>query len=97
MYILVTSDGEISLQDSDNLRAFSIVEEQPGGAKALASIGVAAEEQHYWLDAEAVIALSGRENDPQWVGQFWGMLAQVETYGYSNMTTKQVKAHIESA
>ncbi len=45
MYILIAADGGLSLQDSDNMRAFSIREE--------------------------------------------------EAYGYSDMTNKRVKAHVD--
>lgn len=96
MYILIAADGQLSLENSDNMRAFSIVEAESGAAAAgLAAIATPAEEQHYWLDAEAVIALSGRADDSQWVGGFWEMLAKVEAYGYSDMKNKRVKAHVE--
>jgi hypothetical protein len=56
-----------------------------------------AEEQHYWLDANAVVSLSGRKGDQQWLAGFWDMLAKVEAYGYSDMEKKRVKAHVELA
>lgn len=96
MYILVAANGDLSLQDSDNLRAFSILEEKSGSAStALSAIATAAEEQHYWLDADAVIELSGRKDDQIWIKEFWDMLAKVEAYGYSDMTLKRVKAHVD--
>ena len=98
MYILIAADGQLSLEDSDNMGAFSIVEEEGGNAATrLAAIATAAEEQHYWLDANAVVELSGRKYDQQWVQGFWDMLAQVEAYGYSDMQNKRVKAHVEQA
>ena len=96
MYILIAADGQLSLEDSDNMRAFSIVEEEGGAAATrLATLATPAEDQHYWLDANAVIELSGRGDDQQWVQGFWDMLAQVEAYGYSDMQNKRVKAHVE--
>jgi len=96
MFIFIAADGEISLRDSDNMRAFSIVEETAGGAAdGLAGIARAAGEEHYWLDAAVVIELSGRKDDARWVAGFWDMLARVEAYGYSDMTEKKVKAHVE--
>ncbi len=48
MYIFIAADGQLSLRDSDNMRAFSIVEEIDGMAdKSLAKIGLSAEEQYY--------------------------------------------------
>jgi len=98
MYIQIRADGNISLEDSDNMRAFSIVEERKDTAHdSLASIGEAAEDNHYWLDANAVVDLSGRKNDLDWVNQFWDMLAKSEPYGYSDMAGQRVKAHIEQS
>jgi hypothetical protein len=98
VYIFIAANGELSIQDSDNLRAFSIVEAEAGlAATHLAAIASPAEEQHYWLDAEAVVALSGRAQDQQWVKGFWDMLAKVEAYGYSDLQNKRVKAHVDQA
>jgi len=99
MYILIAADGELSLQDSDNMRAFSIREDEAGSAaRWLAQMATPADEaQHYWLDADAVLELSGRRGDQQWVKQFWDMLTKVEAYGYSDMTNKRVKAHVDQA
>ena len=97
MYILIAVDGELSLQDSDNMRTFSIREDEPGSAaRWLAQmVTPAAEAQHYWIDADAVLELSGRRDDQQWVKGFWDMMAKVEAYGYSDMTNKRVKAHVD--
>ena len=84
------------MRDSDNMRAFSIVEEESGSAgKWLAPITLSQTEQEFWLDANAVIELSGRMDDQVWVGDFWDMLASVEASGYSDMQNKRVKAHVE--
>ncbi len=98
MYIFIAASGELTLRDSDNMRAFSIVEEESGSAaKWLAAIATPAAEQHYWLDANAVIELSARMQDETWVQGFWDMLASVEAYGYSDMENKRVKAHLEQS
>ncbi len=98
MYLLIAANGKLSLEDSDNMRAFSVVEEESGlAATQLSAIATPAEEQHHWLDANAVVELSGRKNDQQWVAGFWDMLAKVEAYGYSDMEKKRVKAHVELA
>ena len=80
------------------MRAFAIVEAEAGAAaKGLSAIATPAEAQHYWLDADAVIELSGRKDDQQWLTGFWDMLARVESYGYSDMKNKRVKAHVDQA
>jgi len=94
MYILIGAKNDPSLEESDNFREFSIVE--TGGGNTPDALGDRAEpagEDHFWLDADAVIELSGRGGDQNWVDQFWGMLEKVQAYGYSNLATRQVKAH----
>jgi hypothetical protein len=98
MYIFIAADGRLSLRDSDDMRAFSIVEEQNGSAdKWLVEIAEPAGEQHFWLDAKAVVKLSGRMQDEAWVGRFRDMLASVAAYGYSDLENNRVKAHVEQS
>jgi len=98
VYILIAANGQLSVEDGENMRAFSILEEESGSAATrLSAITTPAEEQHYWLDADAVVELSGRKNDQQWVKGFRDMLAKVEAYGYSDMEKRQVKAHVDQA
>jgi hypothetical protein len=98
VYILIDANGQLSIEDSDNLRAFSIVEAETGlAATHLEAIATPAGDAHYWIDAGAVIALSGRRDDERWVNNFWNMLAQVEAYGYSDLANKRVKAHVDQA
>jgi len=98
VYILIAANGRLSLEESDNMRAFSIVAAEGGAAATrLSAIATPAEAQHYWLDADAVIEFSGRKDDEQWVAGFWDMLARAEAYGYSDMKNKRVKAHVDQA
>ena len=96
MYIRVTQKGELSLQDCDNLRAFSIVlDAADASLTQLSEIASAAEDNHYWLLADAVEELSERKHDQQWVQDFRAMLVSSEPYGYYDKTTNKVKAHVE--
>jgi len=62
----------------------------------LTEIGVlAADNDHYWLDADAVEELSVRNKDQQWVRNFRAMLESVEPYGYYDRAANRVKAHVE--
>ena len=98
MYLLIAADGQLSLQDTDNMRAFAIIEELSGSAvTSLGDIATAAADNHYWLDADSVIELSGRKDDQIWIDGFWNMLAKVEAYGYSDLASKRVKAHVDMA
>ena len=99
MVILVTSNGELALQDCDNMRAFAIVlEVNDAPVTRLAEIGSMAEDhESYWLDASAVVELSGRKHDQQWVEDFRAMLVSAAPYGFYDETTNKVKAHVETA
>ena len=98
MYIRVEQNGELSLQDCDNLRAFAIVLDAPDvSLLPLVEIATAVEDNHYWLGADAVEELSPRKHDQQWVQDFRAMLASVEPYGYYDKATNRVKAHVEIA
>ena len=97
MYVSIDDGGTVSLADSDNLKQFSIqAADGVDVGAALGSIAEAAEDNHYWLDADAVIGLSGREADSDWVAGFWTMLEKVEKYGFSDVANRRVKAHVES-
>ena len=101
MFISISADGDLDLEDVDNMKAFSIVEaagasEEGRAGSALADIAEAAEDDHYWIDADAVIQLSARSEDSQWVENFWAMLKKVEAYGYSDLKARRVKAHVET-
>jgi len=96
MYILVSADGTLSLEDVDNLNSFSIAEKSDvASSPTFSAIAVQAEEGHYWIDVDSVIKLSSRGGDQEWVDGFWDMLRKVEPYGYSDLVNKRVKAHIE--
>jgi hypothetical protein len=97
MYILIAEDGSLSLEEADDMKGFSIIENGEAVKSSLfSSIAESAEDNHYWIDADSVIDLSPRGKDQQWIDDFWKMLKIVEAYGYSDLVNKRVKAHIES-
>lgn len=96
MYILIAADGSLSLEEADDMKRFSIIENSAAAtSSSFLAIAESAEKDHYWIDAESVIELSPRCKDQQWVDGFWDMLRKVEAYGYSDLATKRIKAHIE--
>ncbi len=101
MYLAISSDGNLTLQEIDDMDQFSIsqsMDDDPRGlaVNALQSCGEALENNHYWIDADFLISLSTRKNDQQWLDQFWAMLKKVEPYGYSDLENRRVKAHVGS-
>ena len=100
MFISIAENGALSLEDADAMKSFSIVERKNSGTEgkainALRSIAKPAEDDHYWIDIDSVIALSPRKNDQDWVEAFWQMLKAVEPYGYVDTENRLVKAHVE--
>jgi hypothetical protein len=97
MYILVSAKGDLSLQDSDNMRAFAIVlQVSDASVTRLAEIGSTAEDDaNYWLDAGAVEEFSGRKHDQQWLQNFRAMLVSAAPYGFYDGASNRVKAHVE--
>jgi len=97
MFILVKSNGDLMLHDGDNMRAFAIVlEVNDAPVTRLAEIGSTAEDNsNYWLDADAVMELSGRKHDQQWIRDFRAMLASAAPYGFYDEASNKVKAHVE--
>ena len=96
MHLYIDTQGALSLRDIDNMKSFSIIDKTDNSnLSALLAIAEPAEDNHYWIDAEAVIALCEKSDDQNWVTDFWNMLGMVEKYGYSDMVNKRVKAHIE--
>lgn len=76
------------------MKSFSIVYTvEDTNWSAFKAISQPAEDNHYWIDAESVIAMSPQARDTKWVAGFWTMLKAVEPYGHSNLEEKLVKAH----
>ena len=47
-----------------------------------------------WLDADAVVELSGRDQNEGWTTAFWTMVEKAEPYGYADLSARRVKAHV---
>ncbi|MGI9316218.1 MAG: hypothetical protein ACR2QW_02700 [bacterium] len=100
MFLLIEKDGSLSLRESDDMKSFCIVEltgslKQVKDCPALTKIAEPIGDDHFWIDAEAIVQISPQNHDAQWVSRFWDMLKKVEPYGYADMTTNRVKAHVE--
>ena len=97
MYIHINENGVITLEDYQNMKSFSIVDDSNGSHLAdLDPISEPAEDNHYWLDVDTVIRLSPAGLDPVWVNGFRDMLGAVESYGYFDAEKNRVKAHVGS-
>jgi len=98
MYLLISADSTLSLEDTDNMNGFSIVENSDlTRSSAFSAMSIQAGEGHYWINVDSVIQLSSRRDDQQWVDDFWDMLKKAEPYGYADLVNKRVKAHVETS
>lgn len=96
MYILIDQNGSLSLQDVENMKAFSVrAQSEDVDRSKLLAIAQPVENEHYWIDVAAVIELSERSTDLEWVEGFSRMLKKVEPYGYYDIKTQKVKAHFD--
>ena len=93
MYLQIEDDGGLVLEEIDDFGRFHIAAGAEG-SPAFQSIAEAAEEDHYWLDADAVVALSPKAGDAAWTGAFWKMLEKVEPYGFADVKARRLKAHV---
>ena len=97
MHILIHQDGALSLEEHEEMKSLSVVDTTNNtNRSALENISVPTEDDHYWIEADAVIALAPQAADAQWVENFWKMLKAVEHYGYFDKENKRVKAHVEN-
>jgi hypothetical protein len=97
MYLLINENGDCTLQEPEDLKRFSIVNQfSRDTADTLRDIAEPAEENHFWINADAIITLSGQARDGEWVEAFWSMLKAVEPYGYADLERGRVKAHVET-
>ena len=99
MYLKISADCSVSLEESDDFIRFSIVvaEPAPAGWQTSGPFSRLAEEAgdgHYWLDKDAVAALSPKRDDDAWRAAFNTMLNGAEPYGFYDSDRRKIKAHI---
>ena len=99
MYLNVTDAGVLSLEEVDDFKRFHIAAPPAqvsgtGASDAFLELSEDAGEGHYWLDADAIAALSGRVDDPDWMQNFWAMLEKSEPYGFADVQGRRIKAYV---
>lgn len=99
MYLKISSDRSVSLEDADDFKRFNILVDNPPPAdwQTNGPFQVMAEdagEGHHWLDADAVAKLSPRRDDDAWLTAYWNMLTGAERYGFYDSARRKIKAHV---
>jgi hypothetical protein len=99
MYLKIADDGSLILEECDDFGRFHIAA-GPGqvagddASPAFVAIATTASEGHFWLDADAIVALSPRAGDGDWTRAFWAMLEKAEPYGFADVAGRRIKAHV---
>ena len=99
MYLRITDDGRLVLEAIDDFTRFHIMaapERLAGGGASpdFRHIAEAAEEGHFWLNADAIVALSPKAGDADWTSAFWAMLEKAEPHGFADVQGRRIKAHV---
>ena len=96
MYVLVEQSGDVTLHDIDNFKQFhieGICEASLRESERFQElIEKRAEENRFWLRADAVLALNTHASE-DWVQAFWQMLEKAERFGFADLEKRLIKAH----
>jgi hypothetical protein len=100
MFIKVAADGNVSLEDKDNFRAFKLVVE--GGParldqvrRALTGTAEVPEQAHAWIYEQALRQRPEVANDSAWQGNLGAMIEKAKPHGWVDEAKKAIRAHIE--
>jgi len=98
MFVKVSADRSVSLEDRDNFRAFKLL--VTGNAsklddvrKVLAGVAELPDEQTAWISEAALRRMPGA-NDA-WQQNLSAMIEKAKPHGWVDETRKAIKAHIE--
>ena len=98
MYLDLKPDGSITLNEAEDFSRFEIrssIELAPGNlSENFFSIAEPTNNGRYWVNADAVMQLSSKSNDPEWCTAFWTMLEKAEPYGSADVAQKRIKAQV---
>ena len=98
MYLNIQSDGTLSLEETDDFSTFEIhsaIDLASGQFNEdFAKISEPADNDRYWIDAEAILELSSHAGKLEWRRAYWVMLEQAERFGFADVNQKKIKAHV---
>ena len=100
MFVKLSVDGSVSLEDRDNFRAFKLVIE--GGPKrldqarrALANTAELDDDSHGWIYEQPLRQRPEVAQDSTWQQSFNAMIEKAKPHGWIDEQRKAIKAHIE--
>ena len=100
MFVKVSADGRVSLEDHQNFRAFKLVFEGNAGnldaaRKILAGTAELADSTHAWIFEDALRKRPETASDTAWQANLSAMIEKAKPHGWIDEQKKAIKAHIE--
>lgn len=100
MFVKLSVDGSVTLEDRDNFRAFKLVVE--GGTqrldqarRALANTAELPDQTTAWIYEQALRQRPEVAGDAAWQGNLGAMIEKAKPHGWIDEQKKAIKAHIE--
>ena len=98
MYLNITADGSVKLEEANDFGQFEIRSSIDLASGQLSdkflSFAKPTDNGRYWIDAESIVKLSSKSDDPEWCAAFWTMLENAEPYGFADSAQKRIKSHV---
>jgi hypothetical protein len=100
MFVKVTADRRVTLEDRDNFRAFKLVvegrrEEIDAVRGALAGTADLVDADTAWISQDALRGRSEVAQDAAWQQAFGAMIEKARPHGWIHDERKAIKAHVE--
>jgi hypothetical protein len=100
MFVKVSAEGRVTLEDHDNFRAFKLVVEGGQGKvdaafKALAGTAEMLDATHAWIFEQALRKRPEVAGDAAWQQNLGTMIEKARPHGWIDEQKKAIKAHIE--
>lgn len=100
MFVKVFADQSVTLEESDNFRAFKLVvmgnaSKLDGIRKTLSGIAELPDEKTAWILEAALRRFKGVEHDQAWQQNLSAMIEKAKPHGWIDETRKAIKAHVE--
>jgi hypothetical protein len=100
MFVKLTADGSVLLENRDNFRAFKLVvegrrEDLDAVRRALAGIAELADADTAWVSQDALRLRPEVATDTAWQQSFAAMVEKAKPHGWIDEARKAIKAHVE--
>ena len=100
MFVKVSANGSVALEDAGNFRAFKVVVEGSPATidavrRALAGAAELPDQATAWVSEAALRRWPSVANDAAWQQSLGAMIEKARPHGWIDDTRKAIKAHIE--